>query len=53
MEAIQEIRETALVRYRRMRKIASHHATEALRRVTKGMLQHWAKRIGLLTKEKV
>lgn len=53
MEAIQIGREPALQTYRRLRKISSHHANQVLRRVPKSTLLHWAKRIGLLSKQKI
>ena len=53
MEAIQPERESARETYRRMRKISSHHASAALKRIPKGRLLHAAKRLGLLTKQKV
>ena len=46
-------REAALETYRRFRKISNHHAGQALKRVPKALMLERAKRLGLLSKQKV
>lgn len=53
MEATISARESARERYRRFRGISNRHANEALRRVPGSLILEWAKRLGLLAKQRV